>query len=236
MSEAKDSIDALTEAISKVSLESVKKNNSIDKASDLLTSLENEVSTKHTTDSKKQITFEDRCNWCKDGKLIGLPTTMQYTSNKERLKKSNIIEKAWGVSANAGGTSIQWTTNLSEYLLKEVLEKHGHVVTRPRKIDGYKPDWETETNIWEVKCRNWTTPGTIGEKVLGNPYKYAEVPGLYKKPLKIVLMAYQEYEYSNDSKVVLFGDNISPNRKKILDLYESIGITYIKFTDLLKNL
>ena len=39
-------------------------------------------------------------------------------------------------------------------------------VWRPKKINGYKPDWETEDGIYEAKTRNWTTSGTAGEKIL----------------------------------------------------------------------
>ena len=62
------------------------------------------------------------------------------------------------------------------------------------KIQGVHPDWETEDAIWEVKTRNWSVPGTAGEKILGVPYKYSDVPELYGKPLKIVCVAYQEWE------------------------------------------
>ena len=78
-----------------------------------------------------------------------------------------------------------------------ILEKIGKIVKRPEKKNHYLPDWETDDAIWEVKTRNWNTPGTAGEKVLGVPYKYSDIPRLYGKPLKIVLVAYQEHEFIN---------------------------------------
>ena len=44
----------------------------------------------------------------------------------------------------------------------------------------------------EVKSRSWCTTGTAGEKVRV-PYKYADIPNLYNKPLMIVCVAYQEW-------------------------------------------
>jgi hypothetical protein len=35
-------------------------------------------------------------------------------------------------------------------------------------------------------CGSYYTQGTAFEKILGTPFKYAEVPKLYNKPLKIV--------------------------------------------------
>ena len=52
-------------------------------------------------------------------------------------------------------------------------------------------------NIYEVKTSNWTISGTAGEKVLGTMYKYSDIPKFYKKPLKIICIAYQEYELTN---------------------------------------
>jgi hypothetical protein len=38
----------------------------------------------------------------------------------------------------------------------------------------------------EVKCGTYYTNGTAHEKILGCPFKYADIPILYSKPLKIV--------------------------------------------------
>ena len=100
-------------------------------------------------------------------------------------------------------------------------------------INGCKPDWETEDGIYEVKTRNWTTSGTAGEKILGTPFKYANIPVLYGKPLYIVTIAYQEYEAI--TKFKLF-NNICPRQTKIIEQWKEMDIEYIKCSDLLKEI
>lgn len=117
--------------------------------------------------------------------------------------------------------------------MKEVLLVLEEKCWRPKKINGYNPDWETPNAIYEVKTRNWTTTGTVGEKILGTPYKYSDIPILYKKPLYIVVIAYQEYEAINKFK--LFDDK-SERKNKIINLWKEFDIHYIKFSDLLKKI
>ena len=100
-------------------------------------------------------------------------------------------------------------------------------------MNGYKPDWETEDGIYEVKTRNWTTTGTAGEKILGTPFKYADIPVLYKKPLYIVTIAYQEYEAF--SKFELF-DSKSQRRIQMIKQWKEMDIEFIKCSDLLKKI
>ena len=68
---------------------------------------------------------------------------------------------------------------------------------------------------------------------MGVPYKYAEVPRLYGKPLRVVLVAYQEEEYIN-GKNSIFNDNISPEKKEMLQFWKTRNIEFVKFTDILK--
>ena len=65
-------------------------------------------------------------------------------------------------------------------------------------------------------------------------YKYSDIPKLYKKPLKIICIAYQEYELTN-CNTKIFGD-ISENKKKILDIAKDMNIEYIKFSDFIKDI
>lgn len=155
---------------------------------------------------------------------------------REEAKKE---EKEWGNMINnklfnKTSNTVNWTTILGEYLVKKTLEDAGQKVTKPKSINGYKPDWETEEYIYEVKTRNWTTTGTAGEKVFGVPYKYSDIPRLYGKPLKIVCVAYQEYElqYSNTK---IFGDDISDEKKEMLALFEKFNITFIRFSELINT-
>tara|TARA_B110000285_G_scaffold36838_2_gene39919 strand:- start:1508 stop:2074 length:567 start_codon:yes stop_codon:yes gene_type:complete len=142
-------------------------------------------------------------------------------------------EKSWGNLMIGQISNNQWTTKLGEGLVYDVLKLLGKNPHRPSKKGGYLPDWETDDAIWEVKTRNWTTSGTAGEKVLGTMYKYSDIPRLYGKPLKIVCVAYQEWELSEGNTRV-FGD-VSEDKQKILTLVKSMNIEYLKFNDLIQE-
>jgi hypothetical protein len=129
----------------------------------------------------------------------------------------------WSVKKN----SSQWTTCLGENLTKVVFQTVLNTkIWRPKKLQGFKPDWETDNFVIEVKSRNWTTPGTIGEKVLGTPYKYSKIPKLYGKPLLIVLVAYQEFECSG-GKLNMF-ETKCEIKNEIMNLYKRHNIFYFK--------
>ena len=153
--------------------------------------------------------------------------------SKKARKDANELEKNWGNKMIGQTNNGQWTTNLGEGIVKEVYERKGQKIWRPKKIGNYKPDWETEDEIIEVKTRNWTTPGTIGEKVFGTPYKYSDIPRLTKKPLKIVCIAYQEYELTHGN-IKIFSDDISKEKKGYLQFVKSLGIEYVPFSKLLE--
>ena len=102
----------------------------------------------------------------------------------------------------------------------------------------YDPDLECDEYVYEVKGRSWTTPGTAGEKILGVPLKYGEVPRLYHKPLQIILVGYQEYEAKQG---FAFGDLLDKNNqtqelKDSLAFYKKQEIEYVGFTDILKEI
>lgn len=168
-------------------------------------------------------------NWA-----VNPPKTPNITtkSNAKLLKKANADEKAWGNKITRQNTC-QWTTKLSQDLVEFILIRKGRKVWKPKNINGYCPDLETNEFIYEVKCRNWTTSGTIGEKVFGAPYKYSDVPRLYNKPLKIICVAYQEYEFTH-GKNKIFSDDISPEKKNILNFWKNMNIEFMPFSQLLK--
>lgn len=148
------------------------------------------------------------------------------------LKKPNLNktqEKIWGNKINGTTDIIQWTTHLGENLVKDTLEKLGFNITKPVKKNHYQPDFEIETGIVEVKTRNWTTPGTAGEKVFGVPYKYSDVPRLYGKPLFIVCVGYQEFELTCKNTRI-FGKDISPEKKNMLEYWSKMNIYFIPFS------
>lgn len=160
-----------------------------------------------------------------DGTHKGYKKLTDVDKNKEKEFGNRMIGQV---------NNTQFTTLLGEGLVFAALFRQGKNPRRTLKKDGVIPDIETDDAIYEVKTRNWTTSGTAGEKTLGCPLKYATVPRLYNKPLKIVLVAYQEYECCNGSPISIFG-NIDEEKKIILQCYKGLNIEFIKFSDLIKD-
>lgn len=156
--------------------------------------------------------------------------TMTASQIRDAAQKQ---EKIWGNEIIGQSNNGNWTTVLGEHMVRDVLTLIGEKPRRPKEKGGYSPDWETDDYMYEVKTRNWTTSGTAGEKVLGTMYKYSDIPILYEKPLKIVCIAYQEYELSNGTTRI-FG-KVSKNKQEFLDLAKSMNIEYMKFSDLVKD-
>jgi hypothetical protein len=180
-------------------------------------------------------------NWCYKGITSDNLTT---TSNNRLLEAAKREEDAWGnkITNGVGG---QWTTRLCQDLVMEALIRLGRNNVKkavPQKSSvrnkSYQPDLECDEFVYEVKGRNWTTTGTAGEKILGVPLKYGEVPRVYKKPLRIVLVGYQEYEAKN---VFAFGDLLNEEEqtkelKASLEFYKTNYIEYVGFTEMLGDL
>jgi len=193
-------------------------------------------------DSLKLLNNQEIIKWCYEGIT---DVSLKNTSNAEKLKASKKKEDEWGdkvVGGNGGG---QWTTVLCQDLVIEALSCLGrNNVKKAKPIQSsvrekqYQPDLECDKYVYEVKGRNWSTTGTAGEKILGVPLKYGELPRLYKKPLQIILVGYQEYEAK---KGFAFGDLLDKNNQT-LELQESLAfykeheIEYIAFTDILKKI
>lgn len=166
------------------------------------------------------------------------------SSNTIDLKKANNIEQEWARSV-LGGVGNQWTTKLCQEVVKEALVLLGRKNVRSTtskqssiKEKKYCPDLECDDFVYEVKGRSWTTTGTAGEKILGVPLKYGELPKLYSKPLKIVLVGYQEYEAKEG---FAFGDLLDSNNqtKELRDslrYFKEHQIEYVGFTDILKEI
>ena len=144
------------------------------------------------------------------------------------IHSTNSQEKLWGQSIIDSETN-QWTTRLGESLVREIYETQTSV-WRPKSKNGFRPDWETPEHIIEVKTRNWTTSGTAGEKILGCPYKYADIPELYGKPLRIVCVAYQETDSSGNAIWTP-----SPRQDNLLEYWRNQNIEFVKATDLIRE-
>jgi len=151
---------------------------------------------------------------------------IQKAKNIENNFGNRILYKYYGYNKNV----YNWSGILGECLVKSLLEKNGYNVYSPSKINNYIPDLETDDFIYEIKTRKYTSTGSVGEKILGVPYKYSDIPILYKKPLKIVLVGYQEYEAIN--KFNLFNP-ISKNKQKLNNIWKDMGIEFVKGSELL---
>lgn len=103
------------------------------------------------------------------------------------------------------------------------------------KKEHYQPDCEIDTNIIEVKTGTFHTSGTAGEKILGYPFKYAEIPDLYSKLLTILCIGGSEKvcreQYGN-----LAGSKCSIQKKRFIDFFKENKIEYIGATDVLTSL
>lgn len=180
--------------------------------------------------------------WCYEGIT---DVSLKNTSNEGKLAGPMKLEKEWGNSVIGGSGGGQWTTKLCQDLVMEGLIKLGRKNVKratPTKATlrekRYQPDLECDDYVYEVKGSNWCVPGTAGEKILGVPLKYGEVPRLYKKPLQIVLVGYQEYEAKNG---YAFGDLLDKNNQteelsESLAFYKGHNIEYVAFTDILKKI
>lgn len=180
--------------------------------------------------------------WCYEGITA---VSLKNTESEKNLKESKKIEQEWGndVIKTTGGK--QWTTVLCQDLVMEALVKLGrkNVRTTTAKKSSlrnkrYDPDLECDEYVYEVKGRSWSTPGTAGEKILGVPLKYGELPRLYEKPLQIILVGYQEYEAREK---FAFGDlldknNQTPELQESLAFYKEHDIEYVAFTDILTKI
>lgn len=128
----------------------------------------------------------------------------------------------------------QWTNKFGEHICEEIFMLQGKEVSKPKKKDHYQPDSEVDDAILESKAQTFYTSGTAGEKILGCPFKYAEIPTLYGKPLKIVCMGGAERlcreQYGN-----LPGAKCSVQKQKFLEFFREMKIEYVGATDILNT-
>jgi hypothetical protein len=121
-------------------------------------------------------------------------------------------------------------------LFGEILVKEYYILTgefktdKPEKQGGHDLDLETFKDMIEVKTGSYFTTGTAGEKIFGVPWKYADVPRLYNKPLLIILLGGDKKESELVCKSNL------PEREGMKKYWKSQNITFTCFRKLLNNL
>lgn len=173
------------------------------------------------------------------GDLSFLPEIEKKNKTTDEAKHK-ILEDKWGQAMLKTRRSDlkldkQWTNKFGEHLGEEIYALLGKVVSKPVKKEHYQPDLEIEDSIIEVKAQTYFTSGTAGEKILGVPFKYAEIPDLYRKPLKILCMGGAE-RVCRESYGNLPGVKCSTQKELLLNTFREIGIEYIGASDILKSL
>jgi hypothetical protein len=171
------------------------------------------------------------------GDLSFLPEIEKKNKTADE-KKLKVLEDTWGQSVLKTRRpdlklDKQWTNKFGEHLCEELYTLLGKQVTKPVKKENYQPDCEVDDCILEAKAGTFYTGGTAGEKILGCPFKYADIPELYSKPLRIVCMGGAERvcreQYGN-----LDGEKCTKQKQKFIEFFKENRIEYIGATDILK--
>jgi hypothetical protein len=173
------------------------------------------------------------------GDLSFLPPIEKKNKTSDEVKYK-ILEDKWGrdmLRTRRPDLNLnkQWTNKFGEHLCEELYALLGKDVSKPVKKEHYQPDYEVDDAIVEVKTGTFYTSVTAGEKILGCPFKYAEIPDFYSKPLKILCIGGAEKicreQYGN-----LAGSKCSIRKKIFLNFFKENRIEYIGATDILKEL
>ena len=130
----------------------------------------------------------------------------------------------------------QWTNKFGEHICEEVQILKGSTFSKPDKKEHMCPDLETPDSIIEVKTCTYFTTGTANEKILGTPFKYANVPVLYGKPLQIVCIGGAEKQCIESYGNLEGSDKCTGNKILLLEFFKSIKIEYIGLTTVLNSL
>ena len=172
-----------------------------------------------------------------DLSFLPVVASTNKTADEAKLK---ILEDAWGQSILKTRRpdlklDKQWTCKFGEHICEEVFHLLDKNVSKPMKKENYQPDLEVVDAIIEVKTGTYYTHGTAGEKILGCPFEYAEIPDLYDKQLLIVCLGGAE-KTCRESYGNLEGPKCSVQKQRFLDFFLANRIEYIGITDLLKSL
>ena len=163
----------------------------------------------------------------------------QKTSKKNETDEKKKLEDAWGrgvMKALRPDLKLegQWTNRFGEYLCEELFLIQGCIVSKPEKKERFQPDLQTDDAVLEAKAQTFFTTGTASEKILGVPLKYADIPELYGKPLKVICLGGAEVTCRNFG---CFNDtHISAKKRAFIDFYRQNNIEYVAATDILRRI
>ena len=185
----------------------------------------------------KLISHPHVIKWIK-GDLSFLPSIIKKNKTYD-LKELKKLEDQWGREIlklkKPNFKASQWTGQLGEEICKEVFNLMNKPIKKPDKKNHYRPDFETDDYIIEVKTETYFTTGTAGEKILGVPFKYADIPELYQKPLRILCIGGAD-KACREEYGILPGIACSANKKKFIDFFSENKIQYISFVDFVQEL
>jgi len=159
------------------------------------------------------------------------------------LKEFNKIEESkWGVSmckqySKCYKKGSIWTGTLGELIVYSILDymnKNPYVIVENSK-NGLSPDFQTIDKIVEVKTSSYSGQCSNIYNALAIPYKYAEIPNIYNKPLDIVCVGHVE-SIANSKFNLLGTHSDNGNRKLLLDFYKKLGINFVGCRELLDKL
>lgn len=158
------------------------------------------------------------------------------TAERARLK---ILEDEWGrrvMKARRPDLELKkdWTNLFGEYICRELYTLLGGTVRKPLIMSNLQPDLETDLLVLEAKAGTFFTTGTAHEKIVAVPFKYASVPKLYGKPLRIVCIGGAE-KRCRDDYGNLGGIRCCTEKKLLLDFYKTeLEIEFVAATDLIR--
>jgi hypothetical protein len=145
-------------------------------------------------------------------------------------------EKAWGVelmrSIRPESTANQWGGVVGEEIVRELLLLEGQEATKPKQIKNYRPDLETTTHMIEAKSQGIHMTGTANEKIPGVPFKYAEVPRLFGKPVRIIMVGGAEVHARKDQLL----EPTIPEKQAALTDFAQKGFTFVGGSQILRAL
>jgi hypothetical protein len=146
------------------------------------------------------------------------------------------MEKAWGVellrSIRPDSTASNWGDVVGEEMVRELLLLEGQEATKPKQMKNYRLDLETATHMIEAKSQGIHMTGTANEKIPGVPFKYAEVPRLYGKPVRVLMVGGAEARALKDQ---LLAPTI-PEKQTALTDFARKGFTFVGGSQILRGL
>lgn len=155
-------------------------------------------------------------------------------AKKARYKREN--DWAWALFNNALPSNKysqdgKWSGTFGQLILQEIIP--GGWKPKVRKLKGRKGcrlDWEDENFVYEFKTQFHLSGGTAQEKIPAVPIKYAKVPKMFGKPLRIICIAGAE-TYTRE-----FLPDDCPMIRDLLALWKNWNIEYVWGSDLIKDL